>query len=207
VAIGALLVACRPAPVPGSDPSHDKGAAVDVGARPTPAPPFGSIASASLDEILRYARGLEYDTATGASDRQALAVQKRPGARCPDECEYGALARIQPEIGSVALADADVERGRIIGRIINEGVKPYDKVNLGARDTVYLWVQQTATGPSSRFVSSDPKRADESAKTRSLTLGDSHPGLYTRAVARWIWVDDDEQAWVGCGTRCCRQHP
>lgn len=198
----ALLFLATACPAPERPMAGLPAHGVDSTPRPTPAPPF-DIDKATLDEVLRYARGLEYAAHVGVSDEQALAVANRDGALCPEECRYGPLARIQPEVGAVAVPDQDFRKGRIVGRMISQGPGDYDKLNLGALDTTYVWVRETDAGWQARFVSSSKARERASLTDRPFKPDESHPGRYTRSAARWTWQAKDEGTWFTCGTRCC----
>lgn len=172
--------------------------------RPTPAPDFSDIDKAGLDQILDYARKLEFDPEAGNGDRQALAVAIRDKGICPEECKYGPVARIEPEIGSVAIAEEDLRKGRIISRIVSEGPGDYRKLNLSGKDTTWVWVFATDSGWRARFISTNKEREPESRRNRSLKIDEAeHKGRYTRSVARWVWQTRDEAAWTTCGNRCC----
>ena len=178
------------------------------GPAPTPAPPFASIDAATHGEILAYARGLRYDTRTGVSDSQALAVANRPGGKCPAECSYGAVARINPEVGALGLGGAELKVGRIVARIVSEDDKAYEKFNLGPRDTVYVWAD-SAAGARGRLISTDPGRFERSKKDVRMIL-DPHQGeeRYAQSTARFLWAEDDEHMWVSCQSNgCCKFIP
>ncbi len=188
------LVACRP-----TGPAATTGA---TGEPPTPPPPFaGGIDRASPEEVLRYARSLQFDDRAGAGDRQRLML-----GTCPADCRYGPLARIEPQVGAHALADSGVASGRIVARLVNEDDQPYPKLFLEARDTTYLWVDSTDGAWRARFIST---RAGGKVRPAKLTR-EYHPERTRRwlqAVARWDWREADEQAWVTCGEGCCKTDP
>lgn len=180
-----------------------------TGPAPTPAPPFSSIDQASHAEILAYARGLRYDTRTGVSDSQALAVANRPGAKCPAECSYGAIASIHPEVGTLGMGEAELKAGRVIGRIVSADDKAYEKFNLGPRDTVYVWAD-AAAGTRARLISTDPDRFAQSKRDVRMYVEPPHAQdqRYAQSTARFIWVDSDEHLWISCqGNGCCRVDP
>jgi hypothetical protein len=193
------VAGCTPdrTPVPSSAASSDA-------PRPTPAPEFGDIDKANLDQVLAYARGLQFDDEPGHGDRQALAVATRDKGICPEECKYGPVASIAPEIGSVSITDADLKAGRIISRIINEGPGDYKKLNLTGKDTTYVWVFATDSGWRARFVSTNREKEAESRRNRSVQVdGEEHQGRYSRSISRWVWKTQDEGTWGTCGGRCC----
>lgn len=209
IAFGTMLAAaaCQPTQSDGTGRQD----AARTGPAPTPAPPFSSIDSASYDAIMKYARGLTYDGRTGVSDSQALAVGKPgvPAPKCPQDCVYGPVAAIHPEVGALGLSEADLKVGRVIGRIINRDTIPYEKFNLGSQDTVYVWAD-AAAGPRARFISSNPKRFDMSRKDIRMTIEGPHEPAqrYAQSAARFIWSEKDEQAWFTCQTfGCCRLDP
>lgn len=199
------LAACQKDRSPDSAAVNQSG----TGPAPTPAPPFGSIDQASHAEILAYARGLRYDTRTGVADSQALAVANHPGAKCPDECRYGAVASIHPEVGTLGMGEVELKAGRVIARIVSADDKPYEKFNLGPRDTVYVWVD-AASGARARLISTDPERFGQSKKDVRMHVEPPHAQeqRYAQSTARFIWVDSDEHLWVSCQVNgCCRVEP
>ena len=188
-----LATACRPDGRPGVPPP--------------PPPPFTSIDSVAHQDFLKYAASLEYDVNTGYGDRQALAVAKVPGGKCPEECEYGPVARIEPQVGAIALTPEDLKVGRILGRVINESDAPYEKLNLGSRDTLYAWVEQVNGEIRGRLISSDAGRFERSLRPRPVEKPDGpHQPRYVRSTARWIWTVDDETMWLTCPVLGCCQY-
>ncbi len=190
VSIAVLAAACRPDGRPGVPP---------------PPPPFTSIDSVAHQDFIKYASSLEYDVNTGYGDRQALAVARIPGGKCPEECEYGPVARIEPQVGAIALTPADLKVGRILGRVINESDVTYEKLNVGKLDTVYAWVEQVNGEIRGRLISSDPARFERSLKPVPVSKPDGpHQPRYLRSTARWLWTVDDEGMWLTCpGLGCC----
>lgn len=208
LATTCVLAAC-PSPRPSAGVPHDT---VGAGPAPTPAPPFASIDGATHSEVLRYARSLTFDGRTGVTDSQALAVAlpNRPDAKCPADCTYGPVASIHPEVGAVALGDAELKAGRIVARIINADAAPYEKFHLGGRDTVYVWVD-VAASPRARLISSDPERFEkQSRRDVRMTPEGPHPDAqrYLQSAARFLWSTEDEHIWITCQPNvCCKVEP
>lgn len=208
--LAAALTGCQPSP--DARPARQDAPAQGSVPAPTPPPPFASIDSVSRDEFLKYARTLTYDGRTGVSDSQALAVARpdRPTPKCPADCVYGPVASVHPEVGAIGLTDADLRVGRVIGRVVNADTLPYEKFNLGPRDTVYVWVDQ-ANGSAARLISTDAARFEASRKkvVRMTIEGPHEPSQrYAQSTARFLWAAEDEQLWISCSTgSCCRLHP
>jgi hypothetical protein len=174
------------------------------GPPPTPSPPFETdINSTPHDEVLRYAQSLEYDTVYGAGDRQRLML-----GRCPADCRYGPLVRIEPERGTAALDVKDLARGRIIARIINEDpTVGYPKLRLLPRDTVFWWVDRVDRDKKSgRSLFVSTRDTASSRQEPGPLVFTEHRGYQWRqAIARWVWSDADEGSWSACSKNgCCR---
>jgi len=174
--------------------------------RPTPAPATGfnalDTSRASGQALRDYVAKLDFDTSYDVGDEQRLAVGRYP------DLHYGPLAAIQPEIGNHTIREDDLRHGRIIARIINKSDEPYPKLGLAPHSITYWWAQLGAdsTKNQSVMISTDSTGLVVSRTGRPLLYdGDRHDPVYrTRAVARWIWQEDDEQGWSSCGLKCCR---
>lgn len=163
----------------------------------------------SVQAITRYARSLGeagFMSAVGASDEQRLRVcWVKP-------CRYGPRAVIQPRARLTDSGSTTLAVGAVIARIINfsdtgyiydiRGIDTSYKFNLHARDTVYWWVGKKNDKLVSVFFSTKP-----GARPLESDL-DPEPhgaGYWRQPLARWLWDEDDEQAWGTCdGSVCCR---
>lgn len=102
--------------------------------RPTPPPPFKErVERVRRDVLLRYATSLNYDTVAAVGDQQRLMIGK-----CPDDCRYGPLVDIQPEFGAAFLTTKTLGEGRIVGRFVNLGQAPYEKLAIPAGQVSYV---------------------------------------------------------------------
>lgn len=162
--------------------------------RPTPAPSFaGRATPPTRTELLGYARGLDYDTVHGASDTRRLRVEGNEAGR-------GALVSIQPERGTAALAEGDLSRGRIVARVINLGRTPYPELGLPPGDTLYWWIDSTATGWRSLLI---PSAENVAVSPRRVNFG-NHPGyIWRQSIARFLEGETRVNAWVVCGPGMC----
>ncbi len=177
--------------------------------RPTDRQLRGKTPEESAALILRYARSAaRFDTAEGAGDRQRLLVGNCTGA--DSMCHLGPLVRIEPRLRYDGWESSGPDSGEVIARIISNG--PYRSVrgsdttykfNLRTADTVYWWVGPLeGRRPVSVFVSSRPGARPF---VSDLTTDSHEPEHWRQPLARWIWVERDEEAWGTCdGRRCCR---
>lgn len=199
--LAIVTTACSPGPKVASSSDSMDGKVV------SPKAPFESFDRAPIDSILRYAESLKYDEDVGVTDRQALAVLKPDGKRCPEGCTYGPVASIQPQVDAAFLSLEELKAGRVIARFVNEDTLAYEKLNLSAKSTTYYVVVNTG-GPqwTGYFVSADPARGSLSRVPHPIYIDAPHD-RYSRSTARWIWVAEDEQAWVSCNSHCCKTGP
>lgn len=163
--------------------------------RPTSAPSFaGRATPPTRTELLGYARGLDYDTVHGASDTRWLRVEGVEAGR-------GALMRIDPERGTAALTESDLVHGRIVARVINVGPIPYPELGLPPGDTLYWWIDSTATGWRSLLI---PSAENVAVSPRRVRFG-SHPGyVWRQSIARFLDGQRSVDYWVVCGIgKCC----
>lgn len=193
VALLAVLAGCRP-----------KGQEM---VRPTPAPATGFDTAVDSgqpsDQALRdYVGRLQFDTDYEAGDMQRLAIGRYP------DLHYGPLAAIQPEIGNHTLSEDDLHHGRIIARIVNYSDEPYPKLGLAPHSVTYWWAQLGADRTKDRSVMIAADSTGHILTRTGMPLrydGYNHAPVYRkRAVARWIWQEDDEQGWTSCGNSCCK---
>lgn len=172
--------------------------------RATPGPTAGFEAadtSRSSEERLRtYVRLLSFDTNYASGDEQRLMIGSYPNAR------YGPLVTIQPEIGNYRLSTDDLRHGRIIARFINHSDEPYPKLGLAPHSVTYWWAQVGSDSASNRsvMISTDSAGRIVSRTQTALYYDRPHETKYVSALARWFWIDSDEQGWSGCGTHCCK---
>jgi len=181
----------------------------DTAARPTNERLRAASRADSVRSINNYARSLGnggFVSVVGAGDEQRLRVcWVKP-------CRYGPRAIIQPRARITDSGSATLAAGAVIARIINlsdtgyiysiDGRDTSYKFNLHARDTVYWWVGQKNDKLVSVFFSTKPG----ARPLESDLVPDPHgPGYWRQPLARWLWDEDDEQAWGTCdGSVCCR---
>ncbi len=167
-------------------------------ARPTPGAPFSYLDVASRSAVLAYARSLEFDTTAGAADSRPLTRPNCAG------CDPGPVATIQAEVGSFAVSEHQLAKGRILARIINEGSSTWDRLGLAPKDTVYWWVDSLATGWRSVFI---PTASGGKVVVQGFTIERHQQGEWSRAFARWRWNKslNTEETWATCdGGACCK---
>ncbi|HEV8304491.1 MAG TPA: hypothetical protein VGQ25_06015 [Gemmatimonadales bacterium] len=151
--------------------------------------------SVYANRIVEHGRRLDFDELDGVGDQQRLML-----GRCDSSCSYGPLATIQPYRNTHRINSAQQDSGVIVARIISDGA--YPKFNIHGRDTVYWWVRLRKGDSVSVFASTAP---EVRARVSDLAITPHSPRTYNRALARWVWTDRDEEAWVTCdGGRCCR---
>jgi len=177
----------------------------EAGVRPTPGPAPGfdplDTSRASGQALRDYVARLVFDTNYEVGDEQRLAIGRYP------DLHYGPLAAIQPEIGNHTVTEDSLHHGRIIARIINYSDEPYPKLGLAPHSITYWWAQLGADTTQNRsvMISSDSTGAIVSRTGRPLLYNEDRRDVRRiRAVARWLWQEDDEQGWSSCGLKCCR---
>jgi hypothetical protein len=162
-------------------------------------------------ELKACLSNLEFDTVMAAGDEQRLMVVDTGGSgpHCKGGdttlvCRYGPLAKIEPVKGAETYPDSALHEGRIIARMfLRPGeTEDYPKLGLTTGDTTYYWV---STAPdTSYFVHPHSAQADLVETGRGLTR-EMHPvGTYRQALARWVWMENDEKSNGPCGSGCCR---
>src|SRR6266536_3399871 len=169
-------------------------------ARPTPAPEFASFDSASRATILAYARTLSFSTAHGSNDTRRLS----PSCRT---CPPGPIATVDPEIGSHVVPLADLAKGRIIARLINQDTVSIN--GLAARDTTYVWAENAQGRWRAMLI---PTRADRRVVERGFIVTRHAGADWTSPEARWMWnsevgVSMTETVWLKCDEGCCEVRP
>jgi hypothetical protein len=146
------------------------------------------------DSLLALGRARRFDSLRARTDEQALMGLR--GAAGP-------RAAIQPERGTFRATRQMLASGYVVGRMINLDSLAYPALNLGARDTVYWFVDSTAAGWRATFVSS---RAGVKPVSHRMEL-ESHPDQkHLEPAARWV-VESTGAAipWVTCTEGgCCK---
>ena len=173
--------------------------AVALGCHPymTRPAPFGSTAvdTVPIAAIRTYAATLRFDTVPGAADVRRLSIARIVGR---DTLKVsGPLARIAPESGAHGLDTTALAQGRIIARIWSE--EPYDKAGL-QRGVNWWWVDQR-NGKWRSLIISD---SGGTRTLRPLYIHPHGPHRWQQSLARFVWLDSDEQLWATCGwSDCC----
>jgi hypothetical protein len=164
---------------------------------------------ADTTQLQACLQGLEFDTVGALGDEQRLMVRDvPPGLPCHGDpthtCRYGPLAKIEPVMGAQRYSDSALQEGRIIARMfLRPGeTESYPKLGLVPNDTTYWWVNTAMD--SSAFVSRAPSGAALSDTVVVLTVESHGSRTFRQAVARWVWVANDEKSQGTCGSACCR---
>ncbi len=128
--------------------------------RPTPAPPFADINSATAQEVLQYAATLEFVDELARVDTAYIVEGSRR-----------ALMRISPEIGARTLTTADLQRGRITAR----WMRAPDSVRYPMATMVgYIWTDSVpSSGWRFLYFPSDPTLAR--GMTGGFAMMDNNP--------------------------------
>ena len=160
--------------------------------RPTPAPPFAGkpIASVSNNDVVAYAKTLQFDSTAPGADTITI------------NTPTGDTIRLQasPEVGAAALSDSEVAAGRIIARIhSNLAFGP-----LGASvGTTYYWVE--GAGENARGVMI-PEDSLGRRFNRPLLLR-RHGSPKYLATSRFLSFDSEGMRIflinTRCGSWCC----
>lgn len=127
-------------------------------------------------EVIAYARTLDFDTASDASDSRRLS-----SLPCSN-CTFGPVATIQPERGTVSLTPAELATGRIIARILNRDAEAWSDFALTPNDTTYVWVDSLAGGWRMIYV---PNQQEAQMLVRPMVISHHPETLHDRAEARW----------------------
>lgn len=170
------LDACNQQPAPTPQPVTDR-VTNALGPRPTPAPRFRNIDSASFADVRAYAGVLEFsDTASGTTRIAGTEIVW------------------SPEVGAGGITDDGLARGRIIARARAAGTL----AAFGSRAAAaYVWVDSGSTGWRAIWLPADSliprsglrmrfgtRRFSSGENTRMRVMADSFPN-------------------GRCGTRCC----
>lgn len=123
----------------GGEGGGNAGGQAPPAVRATPAGAFAQGAdSATGEEVTTYVAGLEFDTSAIASDAQYFY------AEIARRLVRGPYMRIAPEIGVLALTEAEAEAGRVIARVsVQAGVAPGEPV-------AHLYIYAHKIGPQWR---------------------------------------------------------
>ncbi|HYT05121.1 MAG TPA: hypothetical protein VEM13_09620 [Gemmatimonadales bacterium] len=164
--------------------------------------PFGALAvdTISIAAIRAYAATLHFDTVLGAADAQRLSVARLVGH---DTLKVnGPLARIAPESSAYSLDSTALAQGRIIARIWSDST--YDKAGL-RRGVNWWWVDRRGGVWRSVIISDSAG----SRTPRPLYIHNHGPRYrWQQSIARFVWLDSDEQLWGTCGwSNCCATSP
>ena len=155
------------------------------GARPTPAPPRGTMDSAWRSQVAAFAaQQLQFDTMPPAADTATFAV----GADT-------SRVTFSPEIGAAGIPESALAQGWVIGRVQVTGTTPPYGFPAG---TSWIWIDSTSAGW--RLVQV-PETASDSMRQRTLMLGSSR--FDSAAPPRAMHTSIDSLANWRCGTRCC----
>lgn|SRR2546422_288002 len=175
--------------------------------------PPASLDSMSPDALTAYIRSLRFDPDPWAGDEQRLLIG-RFVVDSPQLARYGPLVRIEPEEGEQHLSYPQLRRGRIVARFVNRDTTPYPKLGLVGHGVTYWWIEgpyQQDSGRAGRavFITTDSagrilRRTPASLFYEPHREYAARFSNYPRAIARWVWLDRDEQGWVPCGNGCCR---
>jgi hypothetical protein len=176
------------------------------GVRATPGPSAGfevvvtDTLRPSKEGLGNYLRSLTFDTNYAFGDKQRLMVGTYPNSH------YGPLVTIQPEEGNYRLTQDDLRHGRIIARFINHSDEPYPKLGLAPHSVTYWWAQLGSDSTTNRsvMISTDSTGLIVSKTQTALHYEPHLHQKYHAGVARWFWIDADEQGWSGCGSACCK---
>lgn len=194
---GAAAVGC----VSGRPPGTTSGTGERLPSCPEPpGVPFGRLRPDSQARLVVNATRTKR-AIPGWNDEQRLAVRGTSGLR------YGPLARIIPHDTLEQMTDATFEGVWVlVARIQARG--PYEKLGLGATSyapdgedtsTNSVWIcRQLSDGQwYARIIRPDNRVSYLRA------IRDQHPGARVPGAARWVWREDDEGAWMMCGSGCC----
>ena len=163
--------------------------------RPTPAPTFPTLATASRQQMLEYAHALSFDTSYDAIDSRRLMTRNDDGS-----IHRGALVTLQPEIGTTALRHAEMFRGRIILRVVSDA----DDVASGyAKGENFIWVDSVGGQARAVVIPANPMMPLRELGFHILhdqgAMGERAP----QARLRWNETLGRDDGWVRCDDGCC----
>ena len=190
---GGLSVGCSTSPGPAVSPVPGVSEAAVC---PEKGPPT------NVAELRACVAKISFDTTDLVGDEQRLMVNPP----CPASCRYGPLAKIEPAQGAHQYTPGQLRQGRIIARLsVRSGEKGYEKLALVAGYPTYWWVQRDAAeGGRSLFISEATVGTRLVTQARALQVEEYPEGAFTRAIAGWVWLDQDETAKGTCGSASCK---
>jgi hypothetical protein len=156
---------------------------------------------------------LKFDPQDLAGDEQRLLIIDSRGSPCPGNtsrrCRHGPRAKIEPLVNAHKLSIDQLRQGRIIAQLtITDGQEGYPKLNLATGHKTYWWVKRDASrsGGESVFISDSVTVGDRlwTSASRKLEVTNVRAGTFTRALARWLWLEEDETAKGTCGSATCK---
>jgi hypothetical protein len=164
---------------------------------PTNGPP------ATPAELRECVRQLSFDTTELVGDEQRLMLNPP----CPASCRYGPLAKIEPAMGAHEYSERELQDGRIIARLfVRRSEQGYPKLALVPGYITYWWVQKDATGRGGRSIFISEAAVGNRlmmTKPQSMEVEAYAEGTFKRAIARWLWLEDDETGKGTCGSATC----
>lgn len=174
------LEACNTHPAPTPQPAAER-SVMPTGPRPTPAPRFRDIDSASFAQVGAYVGVLEFNNLASGTTRIA-----------------GTEIEWSPEIGAGGITDDGLARGRIIARARAAGTL----ASFGSRAAAaYVWVDSGATGWRAIWLPADSLVPRSTLPMRFGTR------RFTRDQNTQLRVLADSFPNGRCGTRCCITFP
>ena len=159
----------------------------------------GDVDRDSRQDVIAYARTLQFSDATGAGDEQRLVVVTDSAH------DRGPLVRVEPAVGIDLSAREQLANGLVIARLINRDTVPYPALAIGARDTTYWWADSVAPGRwRAVYFSSDPAIPPVELGLHLQPAPDDERHRFSLS-ARWLFADEGERPWVTCGAgMACR---
>jgi hypothetical protein len=174
------LEACKTHPVSTPQPAAER-SGLPTGPRPTPAPRFRNIDSASFAQVRAYVGVLEFNNLASGTTRIA-----------------GTEIVWSPEIGSGGITDEGLASGRIIARARAAGTL----ASFGSRaSAAYVWVDSGATGWRAIWLPADSLVPRSALPMRFGTR------RFTGGQNTQLRVLADSFPNGRCGTRCCLTFP
>lgn len=198
VLLGGVCGGCNPTPR-AQDSGRVPDTALTVAPPKSQAPtvPAACKLPSKPEELRACVRDLQFDELDVTGDEQRLMV-------CPaGKCSYGPLAKIQPEKSSY---EGDLSNGRIIARLfLSRGEKNgYEKLGLAPGDTTYWWVQKLPGRNDGKSVYLTVSGETLVKKPFPLQFVPYRGSAPLQALARWLWVENDEKTQGTCPSGTCK---
>lgn len=153
----------------------------------------GDVDRDSRQDVIAYARTLQFSDATGTGDEQRLVIVTDSGH------VHGPLVRVEPAVGVDLSVREQLANGLVIARLINRDTVPYPALAIGARDTTYWWADSVARGRwRAVYFSSDPAIPPVELDLHLQQAPDGQRHRFSPS-ARWLFADEGERPWVTCG--------